>query len=731
MGWFEEQIRQRIQNDDDILSDAYARMANAVSGKKKFEILFQSDREMATRAVGEILRYYRVHARKIPESMEDSKEILEYLLRPTGILRRVVRLTGSWWKDASGAMLGTRKDGSVVALIPGKLKGYSIVDPANDSRIDVNAKTAKELNAEALCFYKPFPLKSIGIKEVVKYVISLLRPRDYVWMFALTGIVTLVQAIGPAVMRKVYDQSFLDTGNVTVLICMILVLFLSEISRQMFDLVKMIFGQNIQSQLNMQVESASMMRILSLPISFFSRFNSGELTNRVSAVTMVCSTITSTFFSVFLTAGFSLVYLGQIFSFAPSLLVPAVAFTLLTAGLSLVTALLQMGITQQRMEYDSKESGMVLALMNGIPKIKVAGAEKRAFAKWAQAYSPSAKLNYNPPFLIKMNAPISQAVTVAGTVVMYYLALKGSVSPADYIAFNTAYGLVSGAFTGLVGAAAAVAGVRPALHMAKPLFDTAPEVQEDKEVLERLGGSIEINHVSFRYSDSMPYVLQNLSLKIKKGEYVAIVGRTGCGKSTLLRLLLGFETPQKGGIYYDGRDIQSLDLKSLRRRIGVVLQAGNLFQGSIYSNITISNPTMTVEEAWKAAEMVGMKEDIEHMPMGMNTLIQEGGGGISGGQKQRLMIARAIAGNPSVLMFDEATSALDNITQKIVSDSLDTLKCTRIVIAHRLSTIRNCDRILMIDGGRVTEQGSYDELIAKNGEFAKLVERQRVDLEDS
>ena len=728
MGWFDEQIRQRIQNDDDILSDAYARMANAVSGNKKIEIQFQSDREMASRAVGEILKYYRVHARKLPENIDESREILDYLLRPSGILHRRVSLTENWYKDASGAMLGSRKDGTVVALIPGKLKGYTIVDPARGTREDVNAKTAQDLNTDALCFYKPFPLKSISVKEVFQYVISLLRPRDFIWMIALTGIVTLIQTIGPRITRKIYDVDFLASGQRTVLICLVLVLLLSELSHQMFELVKTIFSQNIQSQLNMQVESASMMRILTMPISFFSRFNSGELTSRVSAVTVVCSMFSSTFFSIILTAGFSVVYLFQVFRYAPVLLIPSILLSLLTAGLSLATALFQMRVTKERMEYDSKEAGMVLALLNGIPKIKVAGAEKRAFAKWAQSYAPSAQLTYNPPFLVKMNAPLSQIITLGGTVVMYYLALKGGVSSADYMAFNTAYGLVSGAFTGLVGAAAAVAGVRPALEMAKPLFETAPEIQEEKEVLERLGGSIEVNHVSFRYADNMPYVLQNLSLKIKRGEYVAIVGRTGCGKSTLMRLLLGFEKPNKGGVYYDGRDIQMLDLKSLRKRIGVVLQSGNLFQGSIYSNISISNPTMTEEDAWKVAEMVGMKEDLEHMPMGMHTLVQEGGGGISGGQKQRLMIARAIAGNPSVLMFDEATSALDNITQKIVSDSLDTLKCTRIVIAHRLSTIRNCDRILMMDGGRIAEQGTYEELIAKGGLFAKLVERQRVDV---
>jgi len=273
-----------------------------------------------------------------------------------------------------------------------------------------------------------------------------------------------------------------------------------------------------------------------------------------------------------------------------------------------------------------------------------------------------------------------------------------------------------------------VAGVKPALDMAKPIFETAPEIQEKKEVIQHLEGTIELNNVTFRYNESTPYILNNLSLKIRRGEYVAIVGRTGCGKSTLMRLLLGFEKPVKGGIYYDGRDIQSLDMKSLRRNIGVVLQSGKLFQGDIYSNISISAPDLSLDDAWKVAEMTGMKEDIERMPMGMHTLISEGSGGISGGQKQRLMIARAIAPKPSILMFDEATSALDNITQKVVSDSLDTLRCTRIVIAHRLSTIRNCDRILVLDGGRITESGTYDELIAKDGFFAKLVERQRIDI---
>jgi len=222
-------------------------------------------------------------------------------------------------------------------------------------------------------------------------------------------------------------------------------------------------------------------------------------------------------------------------------------------------------------------------------------------------------------------------------------------------------------------------------------------------------------------------VLDDISLKVCPGEYVAIVGKTGCGKSTLMRILLGFETPQKGAVFYDGRDLSRIDLKSLRRHIGTVMQNGKLFTGDIFSNITIVAPWLTIDDAWEAAEIAGLADDIRRMPMGMQTLISEGQGGVSGGQRQRILIARAVAPKPKILMFDEATSALDNLTQRQVSEALDRMDCTRIVIAHRLSTIRQCNRIIVLDKGKIIEDGTYDELIAQNGSFAELVARQRFD----
>ena len=235
---------------------------------------------------------------------------------------------------------------------------------------------------------------------------------------------------------------------------------------------------------------------------------------------------------------------------------------------------------------------------------------------------------------------------------------------------------------------------------------------------------LQVKNCDLFYGDFQ--ALKNINLSIAEKEITAFIGPSGCGKSTLMRLMLGFETPQKGAVYYDGKDLSKVDQRSLRKKIGVVLQNGRLFADDIFANIAISAPGLTLKEAWEAAEIAGIADDIRDMPMGMNTILSEGGGGISGGQRQRILIARAIAHKPKILMLDEATSALDNLTQKKVSDSLDQMKCTRIVIAHRLSTIRQCDRIIVLDKGKIIEDGTYEELSRAGGFFAKLVERQQI-----
>ncbi len=725
MGWFDEQIRARKKNDDDAFAEAFANMASAITGKKGAAL--NSDRAATKSAIDEILKYYHVKSREIPESITDRNEQLEYLMRPYGIMRRTVKLEGTWYRDAVGAMLGVlRESGKVVALLPAGLSGYSYYDYETGKRRRINRRRALLFEEEAVAFYKPFPLKKMSLSSLAKYIVQSLSASDLVLIALATLALSLVGMIAPALNKLLFGR-VLESQSVRLLAGIAVFSVCVSVSTLLINAVKNMITARIETKLNIWVEAATMMRVMSLPADFFKTYSAGELSSRTSQVGALCRMLVSTVLSAGLTSVFSLIYISQIFAYAPTLVVPALIIILVTVVFSVVSSLVQMKLSTQQMELSGKESGMTYSLITGIQKIRLAGAEKRAFARWGNLYARSASLEYGPPLFIELNSVISLAISLTGTLVMYSLSVKSGISVADYYAFDTAYGMVSGAFMSLAGIALTAAQIKPVLTMVKPFFDAVPEVSDGKQVLTRLSGGIELNNVSFGYSDSMPPVIDNLSLKIRPGQYVAIVGKTGCGKSTLMRLLLGFEHPKKGAIYYDGRDLEKIELRSLRRRIGVVMQNGKLFQGDIYSNIVISAPWLSRQDAWDAAELAGIADDIRSMPMGMDTMISEGAGGISGGQRQRLMIARAIAPKPKILMFDEATSALDNLTQKKISQSLDSLKCTRIVIAHRLSTIRQCDRIIVLDQGKIIEDGRYQELIEKNGFFAELVARQRLD----
>ena len=726
MGWFDEQIRDRRQYDDEAFSEAFANMASAVMGRR-ISAAVSDDRRAAKTAIDDILKYCGVKSREVPDSITDVNEQLEYILRPYGIMRRTVRLEGGWYRDAIGVMLGSfRESGKAVALIPGGLSGYTYYDPETGRRKRIGRKEQHLFGEEAVVFYKPFPLKKLSLSALTGYIVRTLSASDYIMIALATLALSLLGMLSPVISKLLFAQ-VLPSGSVRLLMAMAVFSVCVSVSMLLVSAVRDMLLARIGTKLSISVDAAAMMRIMSLPADFFRSYSAGELANRVSQIGVLCRMLVSTVLSTGFTSLFSLIYISQIFAYAPALVTPALVVILATVALSLLSSLIQMKVSARQMELSGKESGMTYALISGIQKIKLAGAEKRAFARWGDLYAESARLAYDPPVFLKLNSVISLAISLTGTIVMYYMAVRSGVSVADYYAFSTAYGMVSGAFMSLAGIALSAAQIRPILAMVKPFFDEIPEISDGKQVLTRLSGGIELSHVSFRYSDDMPLVIDDLSLKIRPGQYVAIVGKTGCGKSTLLRLLLGFEKPQKGAVYYDGRDLEKIDLRSLRRRIGVVTQNGKLFQGDIYSNIVISAPWLTQQDAWEAAELAGIAEDIRKMPMGMNTVISEGSGGISGGQKQRLMIARAVAPKPRVLMFDEATSALDNVTQKKVSDALEQLKCTRIVIAHRLSTIRQCDRIIVLDNGKIAEDGTYDELIAADGAFAELVARQRLD----
>ena len=725
MGLFDEQIRLRKRQDQETFEDSIFEMASVVGKRGAGEM---RDRRVVTKvAIDDILKYYGFKPVELPRFVETTEDQLDYALKPHGLMYRSIKLSEDWYRASFGPILTFDRDsGLPVALLPREYGGYCWHN-ADGKKITVGKTTAERFSREAICFYRPLPLKKIGIPELLSYMKSCLNWADFTVLIVLTLLVTAVGILIPHI-TKMLSGFVLESGNGRILWTTALFMLCVLVSSQLLTASRELSMARIQMKVAVPMEAAMMARLMSLPTPFFRQYSAGELASRSGAVGKLCTLLLGGVFSTGVTAMISLLYINQIFSYAPALGLPALAVNLVLVAVTVLTGFMKTKEAREYMKGAAEESGISYAIISGIQKIKLSGAEKRAFAKWAKIYSSGAEIEYNPPLFLKINSAVTLAVSLIGAAVLYYLAATNGISPSAYLAFTAAYGMVTGVFTAFSGIAASAAQIKPILEMAEPILQAEPETAEGKEIVTKLSGSIELSNVSFRYYDTQPYVINGLNLKVKAGEYVAVVGKTGCGKSTLLRLLLGFETPEKGAIYYDHKDLRSLDLASLRRKMGVVTQEGSLFYGDIFSNITVSAPQLTMDEAWEAAEKAGIADDIRAMPMGMQTFISEGQGGISGGQKQRIMIARAIATKPKILLFDEATSALDNKTQKQVADALAGLDCTRIVIAHRLSTVKDCDRILVMEDGKIIEEGDYNTLLAKGGLFAGLVARQRIDL---
>ena len=726
MGWFDEQVEVRKKKERILLADSFEQLGYAVTGKRSSSPL-QEGADLVD-AVGRVLKHFGIKEKELPISEAASLEkALDYLLMSSGIMYRNVVLEEGWHRDAMGAMLATLKeDGRIIAILPGAFGMSEYVDLKSGRKIRITAKNEQTIEREAICLYRPLPLRSLGVRDLFAYLLGTFSSYDIGVYLLSAFLVVLVGLLLPR-LHHILIGDVVAYGDLRLLGAVLSFLFFATVGSVLLTMIRQMLLRRIQGKLDVNLQAACMMRVLSLPTSFFKEHSSGEVNQYLAYTNSLCGALVDAVLSAGVIGAFSLVYLTQIFAYAPALVGASITIVLLTVGISVVVSLLQMPLNRDMLTIGAKERGLVLNLVGGIQKIRLTGAENRAFAKWMELYAKEAALTYRKPLFLRLSGVFTAAIALVGTMVMYYLAAKSGVSVADYYAFNSAYGYIAAAFAAFAEIIVSTASVRPVLDVIRPLLATVPEKQEEKAVVTGLSGNIELSHVTFRYEKDGPPILDDMSLTIGARKYVAVVGKTGCGKSTLLRLILGFEKPDKGSIFFDRKDAKSLDMGSVRRRIGTVLQDGHLFAGSIFENITVSAPWLTLQEAWEAAEIAGIADDIRAMPMGMATVIQEGGGGISGGQRQRLIIARAIAPKPTILLFDEATSALDNLTQKHISEALDKMRCTRVVIAHRLSTIRHCDRILVLDGGKIVEDGKYKTLIEKGGVFAKLVERQQLD----
>ena len=664
------------------------------------------------------------------EDLNRVKEPLEAIARASRLRLRQVLLRENWWSTDCGALVAYREK-QPLALLPVSGDRYEIFDPITQTRAIVNSENVAALSPVAYMFYRSLPDKALNIIDVLKFALFG-RLKDLL-VITLTGIAAiLLGMLTPYATGILIDNAIPDSDR-GLLLQISGGLVLAAFATSLFRLTQGFSLLRVETTYDAFTQAAVWDRLLNLPVSFFRQYTTGDLQSRVSSISTIRRRLGGNTLIKLMTGLFGLLNLGLLFYYNIQLALIAVAVAVVAVVITSVSGIILVRKVRPLLEIEGNISGQIVQLINGISKLRVAGAEKRAFAAWSKNYSRQIKLKLSTQLVEDIVAVFNTVMPTITSGVLFWFTLsllteaqtKGEIglTVGTFLAFNAAFRTFLQGATSLSNTITDTLKVVPQWQRTQPILKSTPEIDLTKADPGKLIVRINIERLSFRYRQNLHLTLENVNIHVEAGEFIALVGSSGSGKSTLLRLLLGFETPEEGSIYYDGQDLSGLDIGAVRRQLGVVLQTGKIMSGSIFDNLA-GGARITLEEAWNAATMAGLKEDISLMPMGMHTVISEGGSNLSGGQRQRLLIAKALVLKPQILFFDEATSALDNKNQTIVSESLDKLQVTRIVIAHRLSTIRNADRICVLDEGRVMQQGSFDELVNTPGIFANLMQRQ-------
>ncbi|MEH2263519.1 NHLP bacteriocin export ABC transporter permease/ATPase subunit [Nostoc sp.] len=671
-----------------------------------------------------------------PAKSEDLKRVqdpLQAIARASRLRTRTITLQGQWWKKDCGAMLAyTMEDNRPVALLPVSDTRYEIFDPIARSRTVVNAKSAVKLALTGYTFYRPLPDKVLTTVDLLKFALQG-HYKELLIVLAAGMATSLLGMIVPQATAILIDSAIPD-ANRGLLVQIALALLATSFGSTLFQLAQGFAIMRVETFADASTQAAVWDRLLNLKASFFRQYSTGDLNSRVSAISQIRQKLSSTVLRSIFTSLFAFLNLGLLFYYNGSLALIATLVASINIAITLVSGISTLRKVRPLLELQGQLSGVMVQLINGVSKLRVAGAEARAFAFWGKQYSQQIKWMLSTQGIEDVLAVVNKILPVLTTAILFWFASsllqqanaqEGGLSTGVFLAFNAAFGTFISGATSLSSTIIDVLQVVPLWERAQPILESKPEVDSEKTDPGRLCGRLVVDRVIFRYRDDGPLTLDDVSIHAQPGEFIAFVGASGSGKSTLFRLLLGFDVPESGTIYYDGQDLAGLDIHAVRRQLGVVMQNSRLTSASIFENIA-SGAMITMDEAWEAARMAGFAEDVESMPMGMHTVISEGGTNISGGQRQRLLIARSLVLKPKILLFDEATSALDNRTQAIVSQSLERLKVTRIAIAHRLSTIRNADRIYVFENGRVVQEGSFNQLSNQPGLFAQLMARQKL-----
>jgi NHLM bacteriocin system ABC transporter ATP-binding protein len=640
---------------------------------------------------------------------------------------RRVALKGDWWTGDNGPLVASyAESGEWVALLP-RRGGYDVYDPATDRTMPLTEAFSADLLPFAIMFYRVLPDRALRLRDLGVFVVHG-RGHDLMQLL-LMGLLGGLLGMATPIATGTLVDSLIPSADVSAVWQMVAALTAAAVAMALFEFTRSVTSLRIEGKMDSSLQAALWDRVLKLPVPFFRNYSAGDLALRINGVNTIRRALSRTTIGVVLNGLFSIFNLFLLFYYSPPLALVAALLVVVAMGLTLGIGFIKLRYERQLSEVGGRLSSLVFQYLTGIAKLRMGSAESRAFANWAEAFSRYRGLHFRAQHWGNIEHMILSGYTTLATAVLFaiigmWLARgpESRLSAGEFIAFSAAFGTFFAGMVALAETLLNALNLVPVYERAKPILETIPESDEGKGHSGELLGGLEVANVSFQYGDG-PEILKSVSLSVRPGGYVALVGPSGSGKSTLLRLLLGFEKPSSGAIYYDNQDLSTVDIQSVRRQLGVVLQNGQLIPGDIYTNI-VGASTLTLEDAWEAARMVGLDEDINQMPMGMHTVIGEGSSTLSGGQRQRILIARAIVHRPRIIYFDEATSALDNRTQAIVTRSLEQLKVTRIVIAHRLSTIIHADQIIVLRDGKVEQMGNYETLVVQPGLFADLARRQ-------
>lgn len=644
------------------------------------------------------------------------KEILE----DKGYVYTIVKLEDKWWKNSCGPMMGvSRENGVFLPLLP---KGFNYYYPdSGDNMVRVTGKNASGIQDYAYCFYRRLPSESLTQKQFFRFMLDNI-PKFHLWyVLVLSLVIAVLGTAIPYATKLIFDQ-VVPSGNANTLWALMLVLLNTALAIGLLSNVRTKIFMGVKSMMAVVAQTALFDRLYRLKATYFRTESAGTVTTQVLGASEACENLSEGLVTVVFTFLVSLVYLVQLFIFSHFSAIAYCLTLLLAVNILCIWIAFKVRNAKKKQWslYLSRFNGLMYSYLKGVQKIRTNGAEARVFRNWAASYKDTIVFNF-----IEATFPmLSGSFMIAAIFLIVRLVPSTDMSVSDYAAFFSAYCGITAAVNLLGMYSSDFTYIVPAFNKVKPLLAAQPEEEISSNIVRSLAGNISIRDLHFRYSDDMPYIFNGLNLDIKAGEYVALVGHSGCGKSTLIRLMLGFETADSGSIYYDHYGIQNVNKSSLRQHLGICLQSGHLFSGTILDNVRVSNPYATEDEVWEALRIAAVDDEIRNMPDGLYHQVDASGIGVSGGQCQRILIARSVLNNPSVMFLDEATSALDNISQAKVIENLGKLNCTRITIAHRLSTIRECDRIIVLDGGRVAEEGPFDELIAKGGIFSEIAKRQ-------